>query len=236
MRSSGGSHDRIEQLITAHALDGLEEPDRQELARELAAHGPECAECRGLLIEYAETAAGLAMALAPVPMSAGAEDRLMAAARGDIQVVPGPRTPREPSGPARIPRSRWVAAAAVAAALLVAAGAIGYVLAPGRTVPTRAVTLASGDRVLQVAFTPGEREALVVGSNIPDPPNGRVYQLWYQPGEGSAMEPAGTFVPEGGTVLAPATVGPAFVAVAVSVEPAGGSRRPTTAPIYLTRV
>lgn len=235
MRSSDGSHDRLEQLIAAHALDGLDEPEQQELARELAAHGPGCQECRRLLADYAETAAGLALALTPVPVSAGTEDRLVAA-RGEV-VVPRPRPNQQvPAGGVPARRSRWVAAAAVAAALMVAAGVIGYALAPGRSIPTRVVSLAAGDRALQVAFTPGDREALVIGTNIPDPSAGRVYQLWYQPREGSAMEPAGTFEPDDGTVLAPATVGESFVAVAVSVEPAGGSRRPTTEPIYFTKV
>jgi anti-sigma-K factor RskA len=234
MRPSNGSHERIEQLIAAHVLGGLDEPERQELDRELAAHGPECPECRTLMAEYTEAAAGLALALAPVPMSAGAEDRLVAAARGEVRVLPGPRsTDEEPSLPAR--RPRWVAAAAVAAVLVVVAGVIGYALAPDRSIPTQVVSLAAGDQTLQVAYTPGDREALVVGTNIPDAPAGRVYQLWYQPTEGADMESAGTFVPDEGTVLAPATVGPSFVAMAVSVEPAGGSRRPTTAPIYLTK-
>jgi anti-sigma-K factor RskA len=233
MRPSNGSHERIEQLIAAHVLGGLDEPERQELDRELAAHGPECPECRTLMTEYTETAAGLALALDPVPMSAGAEDRLLAAAREEVRVSPGPRsTDEEPSPPAG--RPRWMAAA-VAAVLVVVAGVIGYALAPGRSTPTRVVSLATGERVLQVAYTPGDREALVVGTNIPDPPPGRVYQLWYQPSEGAAMESAGTFVPDEGTVLAPATVGPSFVAVAVSVEPEGGSHQPTTAPIYLTK-
>jgi GNAT superfamily N-acetyltransferase len=239
MRSSDGSHDRLEQLIVADALGGLDEPDQQELARELADHGPDCQECRQLLADYAETAAGLALALTPVPMSAGAEDRLVEAARGEVRMERGTRPDEEtPAGVGVVPgrRSRWVAAAAVAAALMVAAGVIGYALAPGRSIPTRTVSLAAGDRTLEVAYTPGDREALVIGTNIPDPPAGRVYQLWYQPREGSAMESAGTFVPDGGTVLAPATVGASFVAVAVSVEPVGGSRQPTTAPIYLTEV
>jgi anti-sigma-K factor RskA len=239
MRSSTGSHDRIEELIAAHALNGLDEPDRLELERELAGHGAGCDECRRLLAEYSEAAAALALALDPVLVSAGAEDRLVAAARGEIRVVHGaPSRESAPRGPfpgrSRVPR--WVASAAVAAAVLVAAGVIGYSLAPGRTVPTRVVNMAAGDRVLQVAFTPGDSQALVVGTNIPDAPKGKVYQLWYQRSEDAAMESAGTFVPEGGTVLAPVAVGPSFVAVAVSVEPAGGSERPTGEPIYLTRV
>jgi anti-sigma-K factor RskA len=129
-----------------------------------------------------------------------------------------------------------VAAAAVAAAVLTVAGVIGYSLAPGRTVPTRVVSLSAGDQVLQVAFTPGDREALVVGANLPDPPAGKVYQLWYQRGEDSAMESAGTFVPRDGNVLAPVEMGPSFVAVAVSLEPAGGSEHPTAEPVYLTKV
>jgi anti-sigma-K factor RskA len=47
------------------------------------------------------------------------------------------------------------------------------------------------------------------------------------------MHAAGTFRPTtAGSVRAPATVGAPITAMAVSVEPAGGSPQPTTKPVY----
>jgi Anti-sigma-K factor rskA len=276
------SHDRLEELIAADALGGLERDEALELERELAAHGPDCEECRRLLVDYAEVAGRLATALEPVPLSAAAEDRLMAAVAAESGTGPGPVGPGRPSGADRgaglrsraltlhrggrvAPRGsgsparrtglapgrgrRLVAAVAVAAAVAVLAGAVGYALAPrGSPAEARFVAFVSqpGVRIapfpnrdgqrLAVAFRPGGGAAWVLGTNLATPPDGRVYELWYRPGPSGAMRPAGTFVPGDGRVLAEARVGASFDALAVSVEPEGGSRQPTTAPVFLTTV
>src|SRR5437899_1675889 len=75
---------------------------------------------------------------------------------------------------------------------------------------------------------PGSQEAVLVGSNLEAPPAGKVYELWYIPSKDAAPAPAGTFQPDaGGSVLMKTTVGGMFVALAVSVEPPGGSTTPT---------
>jgi len=208
----------------------------------------DCPQCERLLGEYSETAGRLAFALAPVPLSAGAEDRLMAAAR-DIAASPGPAGILEPQPPPssvtpgpfpehrdrspRVPARRWAGLAAVAAAVAVLAGFVGHVIAPGsptlRTVALRGVR----GQELALVFESGSRQAVLVGSHIAVPPDGRVYELWYQPERGAPMAPAGTFVPHSGRVLLPARVGPSFVLVAVSVEPPGGSEQPTTQPVFV---
>lgn len=226
MSASAGGHDHIEALIATEALGGLDESDRRLLELELAKHGPDCEECGRLLVEYGQAAADLALALEPVPLSPGAEDRLMELARAE-------RAPVVRLSRTNLSR-RWVAPAAVAAALLVAAGFLGYALAPARPNPTRVVTLATGAQVLQVAYRPGENQGLVVGSNLPDAPQGKVYELWYQPSKDADMAPAGTFVPTNGTVAAPVKLGSSFVALAVSLEPPGGSPHPTSSPLFVS--
>jgi len=118
------SHDRLEELIAADVLDGLDEADRVELERGLAAHGA-CEECDRLLSQYSEAAAGLAMALDPLPLTRGAGERLLTAARGEHPVA----TPRAPSIVVRRTR-RWLATAAVAACLAVISGVVGWSVAP----------------------------------------------------------------------------------------------------------
>jgi hypothetical protein len=244
-------HEEIEELIAADALDGLEPADRERLFREMASHGPDCPDCRSLLDEYQEVAGWLALALPPAPMSAEAEKRLLQAARGESVEEPDTETVRvlgAPTAPARA--RRWIAAAAVAAAVALVAGALGWVLAPrGQGVSaqgqfiafvgqpgTRVITLAAGPgRTLAVAYRFGEQAAWIVGNGIPDPAGDRVYELWYRAGNGD-MQPAGTFRPTDGTVVAKVDVGAAFDTLAVSVEPKGGSEHPTTQPIYLVSV
>jgi hypothetical protein len=44
-------HALIEELIAVRALGGLDGGDDDVLRREMAGHGPECAECRQLEVE-----------------------------------------------------------------------------------------------------------------------------------------------------------------------------------------
>jgi hypothetical protein len=143
-----------------------------------------------------------------------------------------------------------VAAASVAAVLAAVAGAVGWAIAP-RGGPgsqsqflafvaepgTRVASLAAGSgTTLAVAFHPGQRQAWVIGTGLPEPSGGKVYELWYRTGTATQMQPAGTFAPKDGTVVAMVDVGSAFDTLAVSVEPPGGSEQPTSAPVYLVSV
>src|SRR5205823_71869 len=73
------THDELEELIAADALDGLSEADRRHMLEEMAAHGPGCAACARLLADYAQVAAKLSTLVEPMPVSAGAERRLVRA-------------------------------------------------------------------------------------------------------------------------------------------------------------
>jgi anti-sigma-K factor RskA len=228
-------HEELEELIAADVLDGLDELGRRRLLQELSRHGPECEECRRLTVEYSEVAGGLAMTLDPAPMSAGAEDRLLRAARGEQ--------------PGRRPR-RYVAAAAMAAVVALIAGTVGYAVAPrARSEPTdealafvsqpgvQVVRFAPRDgQHLAVAFRAGGTGGWVIGSNLSDLPGGKVYELWFQPTGETGVRPAGTFVPTDGTVASPADLRGTFAALAVSVEPPGGSAQPTSEPIFVAPI
>jgi anti-sigma-K factor RskA len=234
MRSEQRPHDQIEELIAADALDGLDENGRRELVQLRAEHGPDCAQCLLLESEYRQVASQLAAVVEPVGMSAGAEEALIRAARSPSV------TPRE-SAPPRLGVVRGggrvqklVAAVAVAAAIALLGGLAGYAVSP-KPAPLARVTYRSGAQQLTIVYVKGQTQALAVGS-LPALSGGRVYELWYQPRAGANMVPAGTFVPQNGTVVAPVVLGESFVAVAMSVEPAGGSPQPTTTPIFVKPV
>ena len=99
-------HEELEGLIAADALYGLSELERRSMLQEMERHGEDCAECRRLVAEYTEVAAGLALSVPPSAMSEGAEDRL-------LQAIGGERTAEPGRGQVRRVR-RWIAAAAVA--------------------------------------------------------------------------------------------------------------------------
>ena len=242
MKAKGLDHEGMEALIAAHVLDGLDEEERNGLLCELARHGAGCDECSRLVREYSEVAGSIAMTVDPVALSPGAEDRLLQAAREE-QIVPLTSETANRGG------RRWAVWIAVAAAMAVIGGVIGYSASPnGASTQARFLSFISrpGSRVvafpvkgrqqLAVVLRQGEPGGWVIGSNFPEPPRDRVYELWFRPEGGARMEPAGTFSPDNGTVLASARLHPDVIALAVSVEPRGGSPQPTSEPILLTSV
>jgi anti-sigma-K factor RskA len=82
--------------------------------------------------------------------------------------------------------------------------------------------------------TRGSR-AYIAMHDLPQPPRGRVYQAWTLPKGTSKMVPSLTFVPDshGVAVIALPPDARTTAAVAVSVEPEGGSKQPTTKPILV---
>ncbi len=71
---------------------------------------------------------------------------------------------------------------------------------------------------------------LLVVQGLPSPPSQQTYQLWFMKGR----QPVGaeTFDTSDGLTVKELRGSPrGYTGVAVTVEPAGGSRRPTSAPI-----
>lgn len=70
--------------------------------------------------------------------------------------------------------------------------------------------------------------------NMPPPPPGKVYQAWTLPAGSKQVQPSVTFMPSSGSVLLKLPVnGSSIAAVAVSVEPQGGSKQPTSTPMFI---
>ncbi|MFE2323461.1 anti-sigma factor domain-containing protein [Streptomyces sp. NPDC059385] len=234
-------------LVAAHALGALDPDER----RDLDAHLQVCEACRQEAAEFEATAARLAAAVSQPP-PAEAKAQVMAAI-DEVRQLP-PRVPATTPAPVSggVLRRRALPLALAAA---VTAGVLGGVAvwqtqngqdlrrqarqaqeqldavstvlaAPdARTVHGRAAngaltTVVSSDR---------QNKAVFSASNLPAPAAGRTYQLWLD--HDGTMRPAG-FIDHDGTVLltgSPADAG----AVGLSLEPAGGSPRPTTTPLLL---
>jgi anti-sigma-K factor RskA len=77
--------------------------------------------------------------------------------------------------------------------------------------------------------------AYIAMHDLPQPPRGKVYQAWTLPKGSSKMVPSLTFVPDahGVAVIALPPDARTTAVVAVSVEPEGGSKQPTTKPILV---
>ena len=231
-------HDRLEELFAADAMGGLDDDGRREMRELLTWHDPNCPECARFRREYGEVAASMALSLEPAALSAGAEERLLTAARTTTQGRPPLagsssevvelddfREERERRSPAKV-----AVALLTAAACLVGAGVIGYALRTPSTSPetivaaytsqgpTESATMQDQSKKVTVYYHPGEPAALMVGSGMDDPPAGHVYELWYLPQGQTDMAPAGIFTPDDGEVIAPAHVETPFTTLAVSIE------------------
>jgi anti-sigma-K factor RskA len=180
------------------------------------------------------------------PLAGGGTDR--AARRGRLVrvVVPaGPRAKQAPSPHRRPPRVPRVLAAAVAACA--AAGlALGIVSQVGTTPQTpTAISSVLGSRdahsqtvrtaaggTLTAVISWDKREAVVTTADMASLPSQRVYQLW-------VMGPAGTTPARSAGLLSRAgRAGPVLAGalkpgdrIGITVEPAGGTAQPTTAPV-----
>lgn len=228
----------------AHALDDIE---RAAFERHLA----QCPPCAQEVAEFIATLArlGAAEGVTPPPRLKAQVMAALPATRQDAPRVTPASAPRPGSRPAR----RW-RGFALAACLALAVGA-GAIAVRQHRETGRARTDAAAARQQQAALTvlltapdahlatgpmtgggtgtavwsPSLDRAGFWASGLPALPDDRVYQLWFD--DAGTMRPAGLLPPDGILVLA-GTVGRAN-GVGVTAEPAGGSARPTSAPLLV---
>lgn len=230
-------HAEIDELLAIRALGGLDDADGARLERELAAHG-DCEECRRLEAEHNEVAGMLALSLDPKPVDEGMADRIVAQGQRPAS--------REEQGPDRIVIAssvdelssrrdarlgRWQAAFGIAAAIALI---LAFVLAtrPGGVEVPGTIVAFQGERgELAMAYTPGERGALVWGAGLPDPGGGKTYELWMI--EGGNPVRGACLAPTDGAVAAylDADLSSAEL-MAVTVESTDCPSAPTTHPIF----
>ena len=221
-------------LTGSYALDALPDPERAEFERHLQ-HCPSCeAEVRGLR----ETAARLAMAQALQPPP-GMEQRVLAATYRTRQLPP---LLPERLHHRRISRRMAAFAAAASVAAAVALG-ITQVSAQHRLESTQAsdaaisrvvtapdarieTTRTSAGGSVTVVASAALREAVITSTGMVSPPAGRVYQAWVMSTSGARS--AGLMA-DRSTLLASAVL--PGDRIGITVEPAGGTSKPTTTPV-----
>ena len=234
----------VHALAGAYALDALPSDERAFFERHLAA----CDACRAEVAELTETAARLGSAAAQTPPP-GLRERVLAAADVTRQLPPHAEpTPVFDSTPARVRAAqRWLLPVAACLALVAVAltglavnlnrrlDAAQRVAAENPAVVAvlaaedfRAVELEMGDSTARFLYSPTEDQGVLVASEMPDVDADKTYELWLIH-DGTPVN-AGLFRPgEGGTAVAAVdgTSVRGATKIAVTVEPAGGSRKPT---------
>ncbi|WP_284986904.1 anti-sigma factor [Arthrobacter sp. fls2-241-R2A-172] len=246
---------RVLELAEIYALDAVSD-DERAMIDEYVKDAPEAQEFLERVREARET---LAVSFAPeeeppAALFGNIMDRITKDAATEPASAPAASTVAVPAvddlAAARVKREerrnggarRWIVGAAAAAALALGGIGVGsYVSAQNDPVNQ---VLQAQDVQKQSAAVPGGGTATISASSAKDSfvvlmngvapaPEGKVYQLWTLPKDGSAPVPQGTM--DAQTLSKPAVVKGLSSAssVAITVEPAGGSKAPTTAPVLV---
>jgi anti-sigma-K factor RskA len=229
------SHEELLDAVAAYALGLLPAAE----AAEVAAHLETCESCRE---EYRL----LRPAVTAVAYSAEAcadEDTGAAVARPLLKARIMKRVRAEAARPpqTRVWPAYFVAAACLAIAILTG---LAYTSLNARMAAQQQMVAditASDSHHYPFAggevLTHGERLYIMM-HKMPAPPPGRVYQAWTLAKGAKGVAPSSTFMPgSGGSAVVRLPEGATTVAaVAVSVEPEGGSQQPTTKPIAMVHI
>lgn len=240
--------DELRDLLPAYDIGALDAQERQRVEQLLV----QCPEVAAERTDYALLAEALLDSVEPLTPPPHLHDRLLARVRDDADS--GPNVTALPSA-ARSRSWRWWGWAAASLVLLL--GNVFWLwqwnqaqseLSQLREEQTRLLEFASsslwqpvplvdgqGNAIATVYWNPEEEEAWLVTDELPTLAAAETYQLWLI-GE-DAPQSAGLFQTdsaERGSLLfqGPQTLG-SYQAVAISVEPAGGSPAPTSDPIAL---
>lgn len=230
------AHDEMLDNIAVYALGALP-PDE---ARAVALHMQTCAECR-------EEYDALRPAVTAMVSSAQVDDeacpgpllkaRIMREVRASLATPPEAARPQRPQP--------WISLAA-SLVFVVGAAYVTYATFRSQAHHDAAVIALQQQALADVTasdakrYTFGHGMVFVRGThlyvtmpNMPMPPKGMVYQAWTLPKGSKKMAPSTTFMPSerDETIVRLPQSANGVTAVAVSVEPEGGSLQPTSKPI-----
>ncbi len=196
----------VHDLTAAYALDALSPQEAEAYEQHLG----QCERCREELAGLSEAATALAFgAVAPAPPARLRTSILEAARAERTNVVPLRRNP-------------WVARSAAVLAASVACVVVGLGVSLSQSKPqvlTATVYVGSGGK------------AMLSMSGMSVAPRGKTYEAWIMV-PGRKPQPAGLFSGGPDSSLALRGRVPSNGVVGVTLEPAGGSRAPTTTPIF----
>jgi anti-sigma-K factor RskA len=237
-------HERWADSPAAYLLGALPDEEIQAFESHLVA----CPACLEEVNELTPAAHALPASLPPLAPPPELKARIMLEVEREAELLAaaGPAADRPP---ARARRSRrWnlslrrLAPVAVAAALLIVGGAIGFGasgLGDGSDERTVVATVdpARAPRAGASVEVSGDG-ATLVARGLPAPPSGRVYQVWLKR-PGRAPQPTSVLFSPSREGAATATVpGPleGIEQVLVTDEPSGGSPSPTRQPLVVAKM
>jgi anti-sigma-K factor RskA len=236
----------IHTLTGAYAVHALEDDERELFELHLG----ECDACTAEVAELQATAARLGTAAAePVPSGLGP------AVLARIDTVRQDAPPQVRAGP--VTTDRWYRQLLAPAAAVLAIAVLGLTAVIANMNQRIDALEARTDRVTDVVaaadvvtvplppyqgasarlvWSPGRGEGVLLADGMPETPEGRVYELWLIGDDGP--RPAGLFRADDRGRVAHVVTGDLseVAAVAVTVEPEGGSPQPTTDPFMVAEL
>lgn len=242
----------IHTLTGAYALNALPKDEQRLFERHLS----DCQACQQEVAELQATAARLGTAATTTPPP-GLRTRVLAAADTLRQQPPTTRPPTGPHPPAGPPTSPWVSWLAGAAAAILAIAAI-YLAGLSASLNHQVDQLQAANQQIQqilsspdattltmdgpqgtlarVVMAPSRGQALFIADGLPPVPQDRTYELWLITDDQAS--PAGLIRPDKHGQARHLIQGQMTdtTAIAVTIEPAGGSPQPTTDPIMVAPI
>jgi anti-sigma-K factor RskA len=241
----------------AFALNALDDSERERMVKHLET----CAECRDEVREMQAVAARVGSALAASPPAA-MRDRALLAASQTPQLPAAPK--RREAAAVSIADFKSTARASAMTRTALAAAAVVFAIFAVVSIAIAVDQHAANQRTMQVSATvasilgapdaqtlplslgsagsgnivmsAASGEAFFVSRQLAPAPPGKTYEMWAIDGSGAAI-PSGLMSPSGGATLSVLSTNPSAArAFAVTVEPAGGSPHPTSAPIGTVKV
>jgi anti-sigma-K factor RskA len=223
-------------LVGAYAADALDEHERAEFE----AHLEECPDCRADVASLQEATATLSEATATVPPPE-LRGRVMAQI-GAVRPLPPIVDTVDELAVARGRRRRFLAVVGSAAAAVVLAVGLGVTqpwaddLGPAEQVMqaddaiSASIDLADG-ATATVVHSDSLDSSVISTEDMPPPPDGSVYQLWYA--EDGSFTSAGLMGEGSEQTVQLEGDSRAADGVGITVEPDGGSQQPTSEPIAM---
>lgn len=228
----------LHSLMAPYALDALDHDERVRFE----SHLDQCADCQIEMAGFMATAIRLGDAV-PHPPPPALRDRLLA----EISTTPQER-PLVTALAERRGLRRSLPRLAMAAAFMIGAvGVGGYVFerdkaedANDRSVAMSTVLGADdvttavkdfGVGSVKLYSAPSADAAVIIAKRLPSPGKGKVYQVWMVNDDVPTSQ--GTFVSDGEMIMKGVA---AADHIAVTVEPEGGSKVPSAAPIAIIAI
>ena len=230
----------LHALAGAYALDALDPQEREVFESHLA----ECEDCAAEVRSFTETAAELShISLAGPPPALRAD---VLAAISNVRPLAPVTDNVIPLRRSRVTRWAWQGVAAACALIAIVAGGWGIQQHRDATRTTAGSAIATvlsasdatavsgpvGSGHATLIYSRATKKVALLGTSVPTLPADKSYELWMikrDAAGGQVFTPAGTFTPTGdGRVRVVAAGDLAGVSeMGVSIEPAGGSERPT---------